>query len=65
MSSQHPVDEKWLDDKVNSGFLRALPCFKNQHKSYYLQLEEIFMQYICYIYLLNIYAVYYVVIYEG
>ena len=63
MSPQHPVEEKGLDRKAIVAL--SLSLYKNQYKSYYLQLEEIFMECIHYIYLLNIYGVYYVVIYEG
>ena len=62
MSSQHLVDERGLDDRA---IARVHPRFKIQCKSYYLQLEEIFKQRICYIYLLNIYAVCYVPVHEG
>ena len=62
VSSQHPVDERGLDDRA---IARVHPRFKIQCKSYYLQLEEIFKQRICYIYLLNIYAVCYVPVHEG
>ena len=38
VSSQHPFDEKGLDDKAIMPFC-DLPSFKNQYKSYCLQLE--------------------------
>ena len=70
MSSQRPVDEKGLNGKAIVAFCESfLVSRTNTNLIIYiylhLHLGEICVQCICYIYFLNIYAVYYVVIYEG
>ena len=46
MSSQHPVDEKWLDDKAIASFV-VLPRLINQYEFYHLQKGKTIMECIC------------------
>ena len=46
MSSQHPVDEKGLDDKAITSFV-VLPRLINQYELYHLQKGKTIMQCIC------------------